>query len=126
MGTKTAGLALVASLALALAACGSTQVTPSAGQLIRRVPGCHKPYTPYSGVAVQAAAEQECLTPSADVTVATFATASLERSWISAQEAGTCEAVQGHGWAALVLPSGSPCPASSAVVHALGGRIASG
>ena len=119
--------ALLVTAALALAACGGSSAPPTAAQIARRLPGCHKPYTPPGGVAVQASQEQECLTGTAVVDVATFTSASLERQWITAQNAGTCEAIQGQGWAALVLPAVTDfCKEGAAVAKALGGRMVSG
>jgi hypothetical protein len=77
---------------------------------------------------VQAGTEQECITASAEVFVATFSSASLERQWITAQQAGACESIQGNGWAATVLPTvnDTGCKVEAGVAHALGGRMVSG
>lgn len=124
-----------ASLAIALAAaatlmagCGSSPASPpSAQSLILKVPGCSKPYTPSGGVAVQAQDEQECRASHATVDLATFATSGQETSWITAQDAGTCETIQGHGWAAMLYPSVTDyCGLAAQVVKAVGGRVVSG
>ena len=126
-GVKTAP-ALLAAAALALAACGSGSTPPTAAQLARELPGCHKPFTPSGGVSVQAQTEQECITPTAEVFVATFSSAGLERQWIISQQAGACEAIQGSGWAATVAPTVNEvgCQVEAGVAKSLGGRMVSG
>ena len=127
MGKITTACALIA-LALVLAACGGgNPAPPTARTLALKLPGCHKPFTPSGGVSVQASTEQECLTPSAEVFVATFSSEALERQWIIAQQAGACESIQGNRWAADVLPTvnGTGCSVEAAIAKALGGRIVS-
>lgn len=127
MGRTTA--LTTALLALALAACGGTSAAtaPTAAQLARKLPGCHKPFTPSGGVSVDAATEQECLTPTAEVTVATFTSVSLERRWIAANLGSACGDVQGNRWAAEVgvTVDETGCPVEARVAKALGGRLAS-
>lgn len=122
--------ALTAFLALTLAACGGTgsAAAPTAAQLARKLPGCHKPFTPSGGVAVQAQTEQECITPTAEVTVATFTSAALERQWITANMGSGCGDVQGNQWAAEVAATvdETGCPVEAGVAKALGGRLVTG
>jgi hypothetical protein len=123
---RRAVIALLAVLTLAAACSGAPQAPLSARALTLKAPGCHKPFTPAGGVAVQASGEQECLTPDAEVFAATFTSASLERAWIIAQQAGTCETIQGRDWAALVaVTSGDDCTVTPRVARALGGRMVS-
>jgi hypothetical protein len=122
-------LAVLAAAVLAAVACGASQAAPlTAAHLARRLPGCHRPFTPSGGVSVQAATEQECLTPAAEVFVATFTGAAAERQWITANMGSACGDVQGRNWAAEVLVTASEtgCPVEAAVAKALGGRLASG
>ena len=126
MGRKTV---LTALLALALTACGGGSSTPpTAGQIARKIPGCHKPFAPTGGVSVQASTEQECSTPSAEVFVATFTSASLQRQWIIAQQPSGCGAVRGSDWAVYVLATGADggCQVEDGVAKALHGQLASG
>lgn len=121
--------AALAALALALAACGgSAPASLTAAQIARRLPGCHKPFTPSGGVSASAATEQECITSSAEVFVATFTSASLERQWITANGFGACGDIQGSKWAAAVSATVNDfgCPVEAGVAKALGGRRVSG
>lgn len=114
---------LAALLACVLAACSSGP--PSARDLILKAPGCHQPFTPSGGVAVQAQDEQECLTPDAEVFVATFASSGLQQSWLTAQGPG-CECIRGDMWAAMVSVTGGDFSTVTAkVARALGGTVVS-
>ena len=120
---------LLAALAVAVAACGGSSGTPlTASQIAREVPGCHKPFAPTGGVAVQASTERECSTPSAEVFVATFTSANLERQWIIAQQPSGCGAVRGSGWAVLIeaTVTDSGCQVEDAAAKALHGQLVSG
>lgn len=121
-------LAALAFALLALTACGGGTTPPTAAQIARKLPGCHKPFTPSGGVSVQASTEQECLTPQGEVFVATFSSAGLERQWITSQGFGACGGIQGNGWAATVNATVADlgCPVEASVAKALGGRLASG
>jgi uncharacterized membrane protein len=120
-------IALATSTAL-LAGCGSSPASPSSARaLILKVPGCSKPYAPSGGVAVQAQNELECRATHATVDLATFTSSGQETAWITAQNAGTCETIQGHGWAAMLYPSVTDyCGLAAKVVKAVGGRVVSG
>lgn len=116
-------IAALAPLAL-LGGCSSGP--PSADSLILKIPGCHSPYAPAGGVAVQAQQEKECLITEGTVDVATFSSSGQEQSWIIAQNAGVCETIQGTGWAALVLPTVQDyCEVAGKITHALGGLVVS-
>lgn len=130
MGMRTLSAILAAAALMGLAACsgaGAASGAPSPRSLLAKIPGCSRPYTPAGGVAVQASAEQECVAPGyVSVDVATFTSASLERQWIIAQQAGVCSTIQGHHWAALVMAGYmSRCAAEGRIARALGGRMVS-
>lgn len=115
---------MAALLAAALLAGCSSAAPLTAASVARRIPGCH----PRSFAGVSAYAEQEvtCDTHYASVWVATFASASLERSWlVMLGQQGGYGCVQGSGWGAAVIapqPSGAP---ALRVAKALGGRLVS-
>ena len=77
---------------------------------------------------MQAQTEQECLTPAAEVFVATFTSAALQRQWITANGFGACGDIQGNKWAAAVSATVNDfgCPVEAGVAKALGYRVVSG
>ena len=77
---------------------------------------------------MQAQTEQECITGTAEVFVATFTSGSLERQWIAANGFGACGDIQGNDWAASVNATVDDmgCPVEASVAKTLGGRMVSG
>lgn len=119
--------AILGAALLSLTACGGSSAPPMAAQLARRFPGCHTPFTPSGGVSVLASTEQECITRTAEVFVATFSSASLERQWVIANMGGGCGDTAGNGWAAEigVIVNETGCPVEASVAKTLGGRLVS-
>lgn len=118
------GVLLLAAVAVLAAGCSSA--APSAKSIAARIPGCTSPGAPLLGVSADAVQEVRCPTSWGTVWVATFSSAALERSWLSADAAGGGgnDCIQGSGWAAQVSPSNFPTyPYDRKVMRAIGGRM---
>jgi len=127
MGVRALTIGVLLAPLMLLAACGGgVSGAPSARSLILRVPGCHKPYTPYSGVYARARSELECQTPDGQVQVATFGSVSAEAAWFRSLQVGTCGNIQGHGWAAEIYATVlDDCGLTTRWARVLGGRMVS-
>lgn len=115
---------ILAAVALALAACGSSPPAPlTAGQLAHKIPGCHGFLS--RAPDVLATGDVSCTTGGITDEVVTFASMGDETRWIQAQGAwyGCC--VEGHLWAAT-YNSGTPVDGFTPVIKALGGREVTG
>lgn len=116
--------AILATLALALAACGGGSATPlTASQLAHKIPGCTHFVTQTSSVL--ATGDVTCDAPGdgalGSVEIATFATMGDEQKWILRKGSDGC-CVEGHLWVVAEFgPDEFP-----RIVHALGGRDVTG